>query len=239
MGHGRSRQLLLCVLFAALQACASTEVEEYAVSDPLEEVNRVSYSVMNVLDRWFLRPVTDGYQYVTPDFLQTGFGNFFANLRSVDSAISAFLQFRMRRGLTETGRIVINTTIGAGGLVDVADSMGLEPQREDLGQAFATWGYTRSGYLFMPMIGPTTVRDLPGAVVDRGMPRWLLGSLYGPVLAVLDTIVLRASTLEETRVMEESAVDPYSFIREAYYQDRRSLIFDGDPPMDNGLYDEL
>lgn len=237
----RSRPNALGILMLLMCGCAATGIPEYGVKDPVEPVNRVSYTVLDGVDRVLVRPIARGYERVTPEPLSHGISNFFANIRTIDSAVSAFLQLKPMAGLKDTGRIVVNTTLGIGGLIDVASRLGIEAQNEDFGQTLAHWGYTRSSYLFLPL-GPTTVRDLPGDAVDKiVLPRWVLGSLYGIGFALLDTIDSRAETLDETEAMEESALDPYSFIRDAYYQQRRFLIFDGNPPPEvlDDLYEEF
>ncbi len=227
------RPWLVLTASLLLGACSTLDGEEYAVFDPFEKPNRTSYRVTETVDRAVVRPVAKGYDKVTPNWLQKGILNVFTNLRTVGSSLNGFLQAKPKAGATDLTRIVINTTIGLGGFFDVASHWGLRYQDEDFGQTLAVWGVKRSRYIYVPMLGPSTVRDLPSTLVRSMMPRLILGHEYHWGLSVVDFVSARADLLTATEVRDASALDPYAFTRDAYYQRRKFLIFDGDPPVDD------
>jgi phospholipid-binding lipoprotein MlaA len=209
-------------------------------SDPLESFNRQSDLFNQNLDRAVFKPVAKGYRYITPTALDLGITNFFNNLADIPSAANNILQFKPTRALTDIGRIFINTTIGLLGLFDVASDMGIPNYKEDLGQTLGYWGVGDTPYLIIPVLGPTTLRDLVGRVGDsvinpvRYPPR---NTRYS--LTALSTVDARADLLEAVDVMDEAAVDRYAFLRGLYLQQRQSLINDGvNQEDDDELFDE-
>ncbi len=233
--------LALALLAAVLQAgCASLEGDDYAVHDTNPDLNRASFKLSESLDRRFFAPVARTYQDLTPDLLEQGVENVFANLRSVNSSANGFLQGDFRRGGTDLLRLAINTTVGLGGLLDVAARSGLEHQGEDFGQTLAVWGWKNSRYVYVPLAGPATVRDLPGMILSAMMPRFLFGADYPLWATGLDLVSTRASALALTDARDAAALDPYVFTREAYYQRREFQIFNGQPPLDDfdAFFDE-
>ncbi|MCZ6644149.1 MAG: VacJ family lipoprotein [Gammaproteobacteria bacterium] len=228
--------LLLAVF--PLVACVNTGGSDYGVVDSHEAGNRSSYAITDWVDKKAIDPAARGYRAATPRWFRVGVGNFFSNLRGIDSAINGFLQGKAKSGATDIARLLMNSTIGLGGILDVAERIGLEHQEEDLGQTLATWGVTRTQYVYLPLLGPATLRDLPGKMIYVAVPRLVLGSGYGWLVGGLDLLNARADLLTATDARDASALDPYAFTREAYYQRRKFLIFDGDPPFDD-FFDEL
>lgn len=227
---------MLFVGLLSLTGCAGREIPQTEVYDPWERFNRGAYAVTDVADRVALRPLARGYAAVVPAPLRAGVGNFFSNLRVPASAVCGLLQGKPARGGTDLARFIVNTTLGIGGLFDVASRAGLPFQDEDLGQVLAAWGYKQSRALYLPVLGPTTVRDLPGDIVNRMLaPRWLLGETYGWELATVDTVSQRASLLTATESRDTAALDPYAFTREANHQRRLDRIYDGSPPVEDFL----
>lgn len=223
----------------ALSGCTVLPVSEYAVSDTLEKGNRVSYGVVEFVDKVLARPLAAAYSYIVPPPLQKGIANIFLNIRTADSAINGLLQGKPKSARTDLARLLLNTTLGVGGIFDVATRMGLKYQEEDFGQTLAVWGYTRTRYVYFPVVGPSTIRDLPGAMINRILtPRLIVGSNYNFWIGTLDTVSYRAENLQATDIRDASALDPYSFTREAYYQRRKYLIFDGDPPVED-MFEEF
>ena len=234
------RWVVPCLLVSGLVmgGCSTLQGDDYAVYDPGERFNRASYDATEAVDRRVIAPVARGYKAVTPNRLQRGILNVFHNLRGIDSAVNGFLQGKPRAGTTDLARVVINSSIGLLGFFDVASRWGLRDQQEDFGQTLAVWGVKRTRYVYVPFLGPSTVRDLPSTLVRSFMPRLILGSDYHWSLSGLDLISARADLLGATRVRDASALDPYAFTRDAYYQRRKFLIFDGDPPVED-FFDEF
>ena len=247
-----ARVARLGVLLATVSlqsACASLNGPDYGSYDENEEFNRAAYEFSEVVDRNVLAPVARGYQAITPDAVETGISNFFANLRSLDSSLNGFLQGKPERGGTDALRFLMNTTVGVGGLFDVATGAGLLDQDEDIGQTLAVWGWKNSRYVYVPLVGPSTVRDLPSLLVRALVPRLVLGSaadlgLNGAAnggLGALNIVSARADALSLTDTRDSAALDAYVFTREAFMQRRKYLIFNGDPPVEefDAFFDEF
>ena len=222
--------LLLLGALAALGGCATAGGNP---DDPLEGYNRAMFKFNDGVDKAIIKPVASGYKAVMPEFARTGVTNFFSNLGDVWIGINNVLQGKPRAGASDFGRFAINTTVGIFGLFDVASNAGLDKHNEDLGQTLGRWGVGSGAYVVLPILGPSTVRDgFSRLAVDwHGDPLWYVGNvptrneLYG--VRVVDT---RASLLDASRLAEEAALDQYTYVRSAYLQRRRSLIYDGNPP---------
>lgn len=230
------RATAMVILLGLLGGCVSSAAD-YGPGDPYEGVNRPLYQITDFVDRKALVPVARGYSRITPNWFRTGVTNFFSNLRNVDSIVNGLLQGKPKKAGTDLARVLVNSTVGIGGLIDVGTRVGLEHGREDLGQTFAVWGYKRPPYVFFPAGGPSSVRDLPGSVIQGATPRLLLGSTYNIWVGLLDFINTRASALALTDTRDSSALDGYAFTKDAFYQRRKFLIFDGDPPIED-FFDE-
>lgn len=199
--------------------------------DPFEGFNRAMFAVHEGVDT-VLKPVAEGYDKVTPDPVKTGIGNFFGNLADVWIAVNNLLQGKLTDGVSDVGRFLVNSTVGILGLVDVASEIGLDKHDEDFGQTLGYWGVGDGPYLFWPVIGPRNVRDTVGFVVDASADP--VGHLED--VSVRNTLIgvrlidFRASLLPADKVVEEAAFDKYNYLRNAYFQNRRSVIHDGNPP---------
>jgi len=216
------------IAFAGLGGCATTANNP---KDPFEGFNRVMFSVNEGIDV-VVKPVAKGYDQVMPDPVKTGIGNFFGNIADLWIAVNNFLQGKPTDGFSDIGRVLVNSTIGIVGLIDVASEMGLEKHAEDFGQTLGRWGVDGGPYLFWPLIGPRNVRDTFGFAVDVSADP--VGHLED--VSARNTLIgvrfidLRASLLPADKVVEEAAFDKYNYIRDAYFQNRRSAIHDGNPP---------
>ncbi len=179
-----------------------------------------------------LKPVAKGYDKVTPDPVKTGIGNFFGNLADVWIAVNNLLQGKLTDGASDVGRFLVNSTVGILGLIDVASEIGLDKHDEDFGQTLGYWGVGDGPYLFWPVIGPRNVRDTVGFVVDVSAdPVGHLEDVSARnTLIGVRLIDYRASLLPADKVVEEAAFDKYNYLRNAYFQNRRSVIHDGNPP---------
>lgn len=212
-------------------------------NDPFEGFNRAMYSFNEWFDRNFFKPVSKGYRAVVPSPVRTGIGNFFSNLHEPIVVISDLFQGKFKQALSDTGRFLVNTTVGIGGLFDPARHMGMPRHNEDFGQTLAVWGIGDGPYLVLPFFGPSNLRDATGDVVDWQIypPNRIEETSTTDKLLVLEMIDKRAQRLEATDILEQAAgQDPYTFVREAYRQRRRHLIYDGNPPktVPKGLFDD-
>ncbi len=238
------RSLLLAMLaqLLLLTGCASTS-GNLEMSDPLERYNRVMYSFNEKIDTYAMKPVARGYQAITPDFVDKGVTNFFNNLDDVTTLINNLLQFKAEAALSDLGRITINTSLGLFGLVDVATAFNLTKNDEDFGQTLGYWGVAPGPYIVLPFWGPSTLRDSLGLGGDYFTEPYTYVSdqqtRYG--LFALEVIDTRADLLSASRILEQSTFDPYAFLRDAYLQQRRNQVFDGNPPLgqeDDFLFDD-
>ena len=231
--HGNSGRcggwLTAVALMATLSGCASTGGNP---RDPYEGFNRAMFSVNEGIDK-VAKPVAQGYDAVMPLPAKAGVGNVFGNIGDLWIGVNNGLQGKVGDGASDLGRLLINSTVGIFGLFDVASEMGLEKHDEDFGQTLARWGVGGGGYLFWPIIGPRTLRDTGGFVVDTFADpvQWGVNDVRVRNSAyAVRFIDVRASLLPADKVVEEAALDKYAYIRDAYLQRRRSQIFDGNPP---------
>lgn len=232
-----SKGLFLICTLLMLSGCAAMEFGH--PSDPLEPINRKIDVFNQNFDKFVAKPVAQGYRFVTPDPLDRGVTNFFNNLADIPSAANNLFQLKPIRAFTDIGRVCINTTIGLLGLFDVATDMGIPSYKEDLGQTFGYWGVGDTPYLVIPFLGPSTLRDFIGSLGDFLLNPISYASegVYWSLTA-LNVVDKRADLLEAGDVLDEAAVDRYSFLREFYLQKRDSAINDGQATMDEGLFDE-
>ena len=239
---GKTAVKALAVAGLLLQtACASLDGPDYGVHDKAPEFNRASFEISETLDDNLFEPVARGYRDLVPDPIEAGLLNFFANLRTLDSCVNGFLQGKPKSGGTDLMRLLLNTTLGVAGLFDVASPAGFPAQGEDFGQTLAVWGWRNSRYVYVPLVGPSTVRDLPSMAIRAFTPRLLIGGGYPLWGSGLDLLATRADAMALTDARDAAALDPYAFTREAYYQRREFQIFDGDPPLDDfdDFFDEV
>lgn len=228
----RSWRLTVPVLAATVvltTGCATTGNPK----DPLEGFNRAIFSFNEGLDKVAIKPLAQGYDFVVPLPGKTMVSNFFGNLQDPWIAANNLLQGKPGQALSDAGRFVINSTVGILGAFDVASELGIEKHEEDFGQTVARWGVGDGAYLVLPFFGPRTFRDALTLIVDGyGDPVYYLTEdiptrniLYGTRL-----LSNRASVLPADKTIEEAALDKYAYLRDAYLQRRRNLIFDGRPP---------
>ncbi len=198
----------------------------HANQDPLIEVNRTVHDFNRAMDGAILKPIAKTYSTVTPSFVRRRASSFFNNIDDVRVTINNLLQLKFKRAAGDVGRLAINTTIGLGGLFEVADpAFGLEKHHEDFGQTLAFWTVEPGPYLELPFLGPSTARDSAGALVDTLLnPLQLLQGTQSITLAASDSVNDRAALLEVEGLISG---DDYVFIREAYLQHRKFLIHDG------------
>lgn len=215
---------LFLILFLASNLF-SQEVDDYEY-DPFEELNRIVFEVSDDIDQAILRPTAEFYSQYTPLFLKNGITNFFSNLSEVDTVVNQILQGKLGYAAQDSGRFIINSTLGLAGFFDVASRVGLEKHDEDFGQTLGYWGVPSGFYLFVPLLGPTTLRDLLSKPTS-----WFLSGNFSIsdeeasiVINILDVI----ETRERLLIAENLIVgDKYDFVRDAYLQSREYLSADG------------
>jgi phospholipid-binding lipoprotein MlaA len=198
--------------------------------DPWERLNRSTYAFNDKLDHAIVRPVAQTYQKVTPQFLRSGVSNFFDNLHYTVVIVNDVLQFQVKDLFSDSGRFVLNSTLGIGGLFDPASSAGLDKNNRDFGQTLGKWGIGPGPYLMLPFLGPSDVRDAFGRAGDAySKPEtYLLGFWPSVGVAAGDSLDTRTRLLA-TESLLESAYDRYAFIRNAYLQHRQFLVSGGKP----------
>jgi len=224
------RSLLALCLLALLSGCATTG--ETNPRDPWEGFNRPVYAFNDTVDKAVLKPVAQGYQKVMPEFAQTGVNNFFGNINDVATGLNNILQGKPSQGVGDLGRFVVNSVVGIFGFWDVATPMGLEKHDEDFGQTLGVWGVPSGPYLMLPLFGPSTARDAPARIVD---PQYVWGRYIEPesvgwILFGVDITRSRANLLRNEKLLDDAAIDKYSFIRDAWLQRRQNQVYDGKPP---------
>jgi phospholipid-binding lipoprotein MlaA len=199
--------------------------------DPWENFNRKMYRFNDSLDRALLKPAAETITNIMPEPVNLGVSNFFANLDDVGTSINNLLQGKLIYALSDTGRVLVNTTLGVGGLFDVASRMNLEKHYEDFGQTLGKWGVEPGPYLVLPFLGPASVRDRVGYTVDLVFD---LATYYtddeGVRWVLLGAGILedRAALLDATDLLDTAALDPYAFQRDAYLQKREYDVMDGE-----------
>ena len=211
-----------------LTGCASSGNPK----DPIEGFNRAMFAFNEGLDTAILKPVATGYEAVLPSPIRTGVTNFFGNIDDLFIGVNNLLQGKVPEAFSDLGRVAINTTIGLLGVLDVASEAGLEKHNEDFGQTFGRWGVGNGAYVVVPVFGPRTARDTVGLVLDMAadpVANHEPARVRDLALAVR-LVNNRANLLPADKVIEEAALDKYSYMRDAYLQRRRNLIHDGNPP---------
>lgn len=234
MTTSRTMRLLCALLVAGATAgCASTGGSA-AVSerDPLEPLNRAVYEFNDAVDRAIAKPAAQAYETVVPVFFRDMVGNAFGNMRDVWTAVNQLLQGKPGHAASDAWRVMINSTFGFAGLADVASEMGIPKHSEDFGQTLGRWGVPAGPYIVLPFLGPSSLRDAPARGVD----------LLGDPLRTIDShgqrnnaflaraIDDRQRLFDAERVVDQAALDRYSFIRDSWFQLRRNQVYDGEPP---------
>jgi len=197
-------------------------------NDPLEPLNRVIFRANDKLDEYVATPVAKGYRAVAPQPLQTAVNNFFGNLADVGNTLNSLLQGKGVAAMESLMRVAINTVFGLGGLLDIATPAGLHKHSQDFGLTLGTWGVPSGPYLVLPLFGPRSIRDGMGLYVDfqldplTYMRPAVRNSLYG-----LQFVNVRSNMLGATDLLSQAALDRYSFVRDAYQQQRLYLIQEG------------
>jgi phospholipid-binding lipoprotein MlaA len=223
-------RLLSLVALLAAAGCATTGDAD--PRDPWEPANRAIYRFNEGFDDAIARPVATAYRDTLPEEVRGRVRNFFANIADIFIGVNNMLQGKFEDGVTDWARFAFNSTFGLLGLHDICSDLGLEKHNEDFGQTFGRWGVGDGPYLVLPILGSSTLRDGIGTGVDIYADP--VGD-FRPIelrnsAVVLRLVNTRADLLDASRILEEAALDKYTFQRDAYLQRRRSLIYDGRPP---------
>jgi phospholipid-binding lipoprotein MlaA len=219
---------LLSLLLLLTAGCASIPSGQPDPRDPWERFNRSAFKFNDALDRAIARPVAKAYVKVTPRFIRTGVSNALSNLNTVPTAINDVLQGKMREAGRDSARFLLNSTLGLGGLFDPASAAGLENNDEDFGQTLGKWGMKSGPYVMLPILGPSTVRDIFGRGVDQFTypVNYLEDDSTRYFIRGVDFLDLRAGLLELDAQLERS-YDRYAFVRNAWLQRREYQVKDG------------
>ncbi len=240
----RLSPLVVCILSLVVAGCAGNEAldeqDTRVAHDPFEPLNRRIYKLNTSIDKVAIKPLAKGYKRFVPSPVRRGFANVFANFSTPRSAINNFLQGKPKRGFNELGRFLFNTTLGIGGIFDIATAGGMERYDEDFAQTLAVWGLPEGPYLVLPIFGPSSALDAAGLPIDyysdlnTHLTAGVKDRLY--LFRLVDT---RARLLTAETLLDKSN-DPYIALRESYLQNREFEIYDGEPPEDpDFLEDEM
>ena len=237
MKTARTTWLTVLLLAAALlSGCASTGTVGAATDprDPWEGMNRKVYAFNEKLDDAVIRPVAQAYDDVLPSFVRTGVRNFMGNLGDVWTFVNATMQLKGQAAAESFMRVAVNSTLGLYGVLDIATEAGIEKHKEDLGQTLGYWGVKPGPYVVLPLLGPASVRDTVALPVDwQASPgQYFHDSSTRTGVTVLNATETRAGLLKTTDAVKQAALDPYSFVRDAWLQKRENDVYDGNPPAD-------
>lgn len=219
---------------ALLAGCASGPGAN--PKDPLEPFNRGVYQFNDAVDRAVLKPVATAYRDVLPSPVRTGVTNVFANAKDGWSIVNNALQFKWQAAGESLMRFGVNTLMGFGGVLDIASEMQIERSTEDFGQTLGHWGVGAGPFIVLPLLGPSTLRDTAALPVDgQGNLATSVGDV--PIrnsLITLNLLNQRSRLLDASAMLDQVALDPYTFTRDAFLQRRQNDVYDGYPPDDNG-----
>ncbi|MFJ7882940.1 VacJ family lipoprotein [Pseudomonas sp. NPDC096917] len=218
----RLAQLCVCASVVMVPFAANAATED----DPWEGINRITFKFNDTLDTYALKPIAQGYQFITPQFLQDGIHNMYRNIGDVRNLANDILQAKPHAAGVDTSRVLMNTIFGIGGFFDVGTKMGLHRNDEDFGQTLGRWGVSSGPYVVLPLLGPSTVRDAVGIYPDTFTePYRYMNDIPARNMAIgMDVIDARASLLSAEKLITG---DKYIFIRNAYLQNREFRVKDG------------
>ena len=227
------KQILFGVLMTASISGIAFADDSSNPRDPWEGYNRGMFAVNEALDKAIIKPIAIGYEFIIPEPIRILVTNVFSNLGDVVIGVNDLLQGRGEQAFNDFGRVIINTTLGFGGLFDVAGNAGWYKTDNDFGVTFARWGAPSGPYFVLPILGPSNVRDTFG---------WAANIAASPLSFVVkdptayytawgvNFVNTRANLFPAEKIIEEAATDKYSYLRDAFMQNRLNLIYDGEPP---------
>ena len=219
-----SKFLIIILLIFQISGCATQSNK-----DPIEGFNRAVYKFNDVADGAIIKPISKGYKNIAPKFVVKGINNFFNNIRDVVTVINELLQGKIEYAANDTGRVLVNSTIGLLGFIDIHSINGGERRKEDFGQTLGYWGVSQGAYLVLPFLGPSTTRDAVGLITDTLAfdPISYINNVRGRnQVRILQFVDARTELLNASSIMDEASLDPYAFQRDAYLQYRKALVND-------------
>lgn len=225
-----AKLVAIALLGILLTGCTTT-----SEVDPLEPFNRAMFTLNKDLDGMILKPASETYKAITPEPVDKGISNFFSNLNDVTVVVNDLLQLKLKQAASDAGRVLVNSTFGLLGVVDVASEWGLPKHYEDFGQTLGRWGMKDGPYLVLPLLGPSTLRDTVGRGVDTFTePTYYLIEDVETrnVIGGVGIIDMRGDLLEAEKIFNAAALDEYTYLRDAYLKRREYLIYDGNPPQE-------
>ncbi len=224
------RLLFVFCIATLLVGCATGP--QARKEDPLEPWNRQVYKFNDALDQALLKPVATAYKNVTPQPVRKGVSNFFGNIKDAWSVVNNTLQLKGQNAADSLSRFGINTFLGLGGIFDIASELGIERHTKDFGHTLGYWGVPSGPYIVLPLLGPSTLRDTAALPVDTqgNLITHIPDNDVRNTLIVTGVIDTRAKLLGASAMLEEVALDKYTFTRDTYLQYRRNAIYDGNPP---------
>jgi len=244
--------MLLAAVLLGTSACADNDnkysysnLDNPGIADPLEPINRVSFTVSHFLDGFLIEPITRLYVFFAPKFMQERIANILSNMGEPVFFANNIMQGEFEKAGITVQRFAINTIVGVGGMFEVADELDLNQQRTDFGLTLASWGFSSGPFLYIPVIGPSSVRDGLGFGVDCFMTPWTYIAGYGGssaqdkyLIASTSASILtnRAAVLDEYKALEESSLDLYAQLRSIFIQYRNKQIGRTSPGMNPDLY---
>ena len=216
------------LIFICLISSSWISAEDFEDRDPLQQLNRKVYELnFEILDPALIKPIATLYDRLTPRPVRIGISNFFSNLDEIPNAVNSLLQGKIGQAANDTGRFIVNSVFGLGGVFDIATDAGMQPsQGEDFGQTLAVWGVSEGPYLMLPFLGPSTLRDAPSNILDSFLDPFAYNDNYEMRAGIkaIDIVALRAELLGIDDVMSG---DKYIFVRDVYLQNREYMIADG------------
>tara|TARA_B100001996_G_scaffold206432_1_gene158235 strand:+ start:180 stop:905 length:726 start_codon:yes stop_codon:yes gene_type:complete len=224
------RILLIGAATLILSGCATYSGNSMAdANDPWHSVNRPVFAVNDAFDTALFKPLAKGYNAITPEPVRNGITNFFSNLNEIDNAINNLFQGKPKGFAVSIGRLAVNSTIGIGGFIDVASSMGLKHSPEDLGQTIGALGAGSGPYIVLPLLGSSSVRDVPGRILSMYLNplAWLDDISFRNIMVGVNTVDSRSNLLAKEDIASEISDDKYTLYKDAFLEEREFQIADG------------
>jgi phospholipid-binding lipoprotein MlaA len=224
------RILLIGFMSIILSGCATYSSNSLSdPSDPWQAANKPIFAMNDAIDSVLFKPLAKGYNAITPKPIQAGVTNFFSNLNEIDNAINNLFQGKPKQFATSIGRLTVNSTIGIAGIFDVASYMGLTHAPEDFGQTMGAFGAGSGPYIILPLLGSSSVRDIPGRVLSIYLNplAWLDDVSFRNIMVGVNAVDTRSNLLAKEDIASEISKDKYSLYRDAYLEEREFQISDG------------